>query len=261
MTLHDAEADERVFDGLGRAIRSTTPASLLNDGNSSDARIAAGITVYRNNVRAAYLRVLHDTFPVVHRLVGEEFFRYLAHEYFHAHPPSGPLVARYGRNLPEFLHSFDPTSALPYLPDVARLEIAWLASYHAAEARCLEPESVITALGEAPDDVRFQLHPSVQLIQSRFPAHTIWLQNKLENKEKINLSPDGEFVVIKRPAHQVFTETISESLWSTLIALQQGRPISEAIAVAVRDGGEVAAAEIIRKLATMNVITAVHHSG
>jgi len=260
MTPHEAEADARIYHGLGQAIRSVAPADLSDGGRPHGQRVAAGITVYRNNVRAAYLRVLHDTFPVIHRLVGEEFFRYLAHEYFHTHPPSGPLVARYGDGLPDFLRSFEPAAGLPYLPDVARLELAWLGSYHAAEADCLESERFFALLGEAPEASVFQLHPSVRLISSPFPIHTIWLHNKSENAEKLRLPETGEYVVIKRPAHRVFTETTSEPVWAALRTLQQGKTFSAAITTAIEDRSENAAADIIRKIATMNVITAVRHT-
>ncbi len=260
MTLHDAEADARIYQGICQAIRSVAPADLSDGGRPRDARVAAGITVYRNNVRAAYLRVLHDTFPVIHRLVGEEFFRYLAHEYFHTHPPSSPLVARYGDNLPEFLHSFEPAAGLPYLTDVARLEPAWLSSYHAAEADCMEPERFFALLEEDPDTNAFQLHPSVRLVKSPFPIHAIWLHNKSSSAEKLRLPEAGECVVIKRPAHRVFTETTSEPVWAALTALQQGKTFNAAFTSAMGDDDADVAADVIRKIATMNVITAVLHT-
>ena len=260
MTPHDAEADARVYHGLGQAIRSVAPADLSDSGKPHGARVAAGITVYRNNVRAAYLRVLQDTFPVIHRLVGEEFFRYLAHEYFHTHSPSGPLVARYGDKLPEFLRSFEPAAGLPYLPDVARLELAWLGSYHAAEADCMELERFFALLREDPETNALQLHPSVRLVKSPFPIHTIWLHNKSGSADKLRLPEAGECVVVKRPAHRVFTEIISETVWAVLIALQQGKTFSAAITTAIEDNDEAATADIIRKIATMNVITAVLHT-
>lgn len=256
----DAEADICVYNGLGRAIRSVVPAELADGGRPQGARVVAGIRVYRNNVRAAYLRVLHDTFPVIHRLVGEEFFRYLAHEYFHGHPATSPLVARYGDNFPEFLSAFEPAASLPYLPDVARLELAWLGSYHAAEADCTEPERFFALLAEASETWVFQLHPSVRLIKSPFPIHTIWLHNKSGRTEKLELPDTGECVVIKRPSHRVFTETVSEVIWSILQSLENGRQFNAALTLALEDSDERAAAEIIHKIGTMNVISEILHN-
>ena len=50
--------------------------------------------VYRNNVRTCLGRALADAYPVVERLVGEEFFRHTAYRYIAQHPSrSGDLNA------------------------------------------------------------------------------------------------------------------------------------------------------------------------
>lgn len=253
VTLHEAEIDARVYGGLGRAIRSAAPPDA-----AQGARIAAGVIVYRNNVRASFLRALRDTFPVVHRLVGEEFFRYLAHEYFRAHPASSPLAARYGDRFPKFLESFEAASGLPYLPDTARLELAWLGAYHAAEADVLEPVEVLARLIDAPEAVRVSLHPSTRMMQSSFPVHAIWLHNKNESREKLKLPASGERIVLKRPAHTVFTETVSSSVFNLLIALAEGRSFSEALTMALESGDGAPPADIVQTIATMNIVTAIH---
>lgn len=257
MTLHEDEADARVYSGLGCVIRSTSPVADIAGIKGDEARIAAGITVYRNNVRAAFLRVLRDTFPVVYRLVGEEFFRYLAHEYFHAQPASSPLVARYGDRLPEFLGAFKPASGLPYLADVARLELAWLGSYHAAEADCLEPGVIFAAIGDDPGSAQFDLHPSMRLLSSPYPIHAIWLHNRCEPNEKLRLPEGGENVLVKRPAHHVFTETLIRPVWTALAALGAGKTLEEALNAAIEGDPAASAAEIIRAIATSEIITSV----
>lgn len=252
MTPHEAETDARVYDGLGRAIRSVAPPDA-----AEDARVAAGVIVYRNNVRAAFLRTLRDTFPVVHRLVGEEFFRRLGHEYFHAHPPSQPLASRYGDSFPSFLASFEAASGLPYLPDTARLELAWLGAYHAAEAGLLETGEFLGLLTDDPGIVRVVLHPSVRLVKSQFPVHTIWLHNKSQRVDKLKLPTAGEHVVVKRPAHKVLTDTVSSSVFNTLMAISGGCRLGEALAIAMKDDSSATPAEIVQSIATMNIVTAV----
>lgn len=257
MTLHESEIDARIFTGLGQAIRSVSPVNPSGDGAFSDARFEAAITVYRNNVRSAFLRALQDIFPVIHRLVGEKFFRYLAHEYYHAHAPSSPLVSRYGDALPVFLRSFEPVSGLAYLPDIARLELAWLSAYHAAEADCMAPERVIAALRENPQTILFELHPSARLISSPYPVHAIWIHNKNLNAGKPQLPAGGECVLVCRPHAEVFTETIPRPFWTALKALQEGKPLGVAISAATQDGDVDGAADINHRIATSKIIKAV----
>jgi len=252
VTPHNVEADTHVYDYIGQAIRSVAPW----EKDSHDARMAAGLLVYRNNVRAAFLNTLRDSFPVIHRLVGEEFFRYLAHEYFHAYPPSSPLVAKYGHHMPEFLETFEAASSLPYLPDTARMELAWLSAYHAAEADTLQPAEFLLRLSEAPETARIILHPSIRIIQSQYPVHTIWLHNKCERAETLKLPNSGERIVVKRPAHTVYTEVVAEGVFNALAAIAQGRHVDEVCQV-LGEGDEYSLADILQDIAAMNIVTAV----
>lgn len=258
MTPREAEAHERVYGGLGRAIRSAAPVDKLANAAGSPARVAAGVAVYRNNVRAAYLRALQETFPVVERLVGEAFFRYLAHEYFHTHPPKSPLVARYGDALPGFLEKFEAVSTLPYLSDVARLELAWLAAYHAAEARALTPEEIFDAVGDAPDAASFEVHPSLRLLRSRYPVHAIWRHNRDRNKEPLKLESGGERVLIIRPENAVMTSTISSGLFAALEAISDGDTLGGALDRAVAAEPAARPPGIIQCIATSGAIMAVN---
>lgn len=198
--MHQSESDDlmRVFGGFSRALASVADIGPLVPVNGSDAKIAAGVAVYRNNVRAAYLRALDNSFPVVARLVGDGFFRFLAHEYFHAHPPRSPLIAQYGDHLPEFLEGFEPASSLPYLAEVARIEIAWRRAYHAADAPSLRPDELFDRIGANPNRARLSLHPSMSLLASKFPIHAIWIHNHKGREGKLQLSAIGERVLIAR---------------------------------------------------------------
>ena len=72
-----------------------------------------------------------------------------------------------------FLTSFEPAKALPYLPDVARLEWHIATAYHAADARPIGA----TALGQLGDDALdagLVLHPSCAIVLSHYPVFSIW---------------------------------------------------------------------------------------
>ena len=106
--------------------------------------------VYRNNVHVSLVEALAKAFPITLRLVGDAFFRAMARAYVADHKPQSPLLIRYGESFPEFVAGFAPAARLAYLPDLARLEQAWLRAYHSAEARPLEAQDVARL---APDDL------------------------------------------------------------------------------------------------------------
>jgi hypothetical protein len=130
--------------------------------------------VYRNNVAASLGDALATGFPVISKLLGEEFFRAMAGVFLRAHPPGDPRLQLWGAKFPGFLARFDPVAHLPYLPDMARLELGLRQSYHAADA------TPLPIAGRDPAEVlalRPRLAPATLILRSRFPVLTIWQKN------------------------------------------------------------------------------------
>lgn len=147
------------------------PASGLRD-----ARDLARFEVYRASFEANLGHALRDTYPVVNRLVGEDYFGQVARAYLRAHPSHSGDIHAFGAEFESFLAAQDSARDLPYLPDVARLE--WLAhqAFHATDATQLR----LAALAELPPDsyADLCLLPCVRLMRSEFPVHRIWQVNQ-----------------------------------------------------------------------------------
>ncbi|SPH17065.1 hypothetical protein DEA8626_00579 [Defluviimonas aquaemixtae] len=160
-------------------------AALLDPARPAPARLTdpqgrpAGrrFNVYRNNVTVSLTEALRQAFPVILKLVGEEFFAAMAREHLRAHPPASPLMMFYGEAMPTFLEHFPPVAHLGYLPDMARLELAVRRSYHAADAEPADPAALAALAPDALISARFELAPPVRLVRSRWPIHTIWSAN------------------------------------------------------------------------------------
>lgn len=152
---------------------SSEPSGLIT-WNGSDP--ALRFAVYRNNVAASLIDALADTFPVTQALVGEEFFRAMAHVFIQSNPIKTRVLAWVGTTFPDFIESFPPASALPYLADVARLEMLQVRAYHAADASALELQALGLALADpgALANLRLLLHPSVHLLQSPYAVYSLW---------------------------------------------------------------------------------------
>ena len=148
------------------------PAGLTDPLGRPDAKRFA---VYRNNVAVSLTEALRTGFPVVRKLVGDVFFDAMAGVFLRAHPPASPVLQTYGEALPAFLERFEPASALPYLPDIARLELMVRRAYHAEDATpdpsplSLPPERLMAA--------RLTLAPAARAIASPWPVLSIWRAN------------------------------------------------------------------------------------
>ncbi len=130
--------------------------------------------VYRNNVAVSLTEALETGFPTVRHVVGDAFFKAMAGVFLRANPPQTPRLATYGGKFPGFLARFDPVNHLPYLPDVARLDLGMRQSYHAADAAPLD----VTGIEPAKVmELRPRLAPATLILSSRFPVFSIWRFN------------------------------------------------------------------------------------
>ncbi len=109
-------------------------------------------------------------------LVGDEFFRAMAGIFVRAAPPTSALLAEYGEGLPAFIERFEPARSVPYLADVARLEMLRVRAFHAADAEPLTPEQVARALAdpERLPALRATCHPSLGVLSSRYAIVSLW---------------------------------------------------------------------------------------
>jgi hypothetical protein len=131
--------------------------------------------VYRNNVAVGLIDALAKRFPVIRRLVGDEFFAAMARHYSETQRPTSPVLLEWGNGFAAFLESFPPLADYPYMADVARIEYARGRAYHAADGTPALPDSFA---GADPSRLRLHLHPSLQLLRLKHPAVSIWQMNQ-----------------------------------------------------------------------------------
>jgi hypothetical protein len=175
----------------------------LRAWNGSD--LARRFSVHRNNVVGSLVDAVADTFPVVHALVGTEFFRAMAAVFVRAQPPRSPLMHQYGSAFPAFIEGFAPARPLPYLADVARLEFARVQACHAADAQPLTAQSADELLAAGVDlaALRPVLHPALRWIESAHPVVSLWAAHQGQGAlEDVALGQD-ECALVVRPAFDV----------------------------------------------------------
>lgn len=160
---------------FGRGLRDGAPPACVTA--CPPGEVARRFAVHANNVAQGLTRALASRFPVILRLVGEDFFQPLARAFIEAHPPASPVLLAWGGEFAPFLEGFPPVRGLPYLADVARIEMARGRAFHAADRAPLPPEALARA-AQHPGRARLGLHPSVQLVRSRWAAVSIWQANQ-----------------------------------------------------------------------------------
>lgn len=231
---------------------SGTPSGLVGpDGKQAVKRF----NVYRNNVTVGLIGALADTFPAVLRLVGEPFFEAMARVYVQKEPPSSPLLFRYGAGFADFLERFEPAQHLPYLPDVARLERAWLDAYHAADAPMLDPQVLGIVAPEALPEQRFLVHPATRVLRSDFAAVSIFSANRLSDDVPAIDPAVPEDGVITRRDTDVEIRHLPPGAAMFFTALIEGQTLGSAAERATAEAEDFDLASAIRAMLEAGVFT------
>jgi hypothetical protein len=156
--------------------------------------------VYRNNFIVLNGDAIADMYPVVKRLLGDEAFRILATAYVRNYPPSDRTLLLYGEAFADFLASIPELSELGYLSDVARLEYAWTAAYHALDVETLKPDQITELSDSSFEHLKLRPHPSIQFLESKYPVYRIWTLNQTDDQDEvISLDEGPSSIVVIRP--------------------------------------------------------------
>jgi hypothetical protein len=196
---------------------------------ATTARAESGLAVYRNNVMSSLIKVVAARFPTVRRLLGEDRFLESARRFIAAEPPRSPLLLEYGDGFPQFLRSSGGDACIA---DIADLEVARGKAYHAADAVSLPPQAFAAIPAERLAGLRLTFHPSVSLLQSRFPIVSIWQANQAAGEAAL---PHGhpEAALVARPMLEVEVWNLPPSGFAFLTALMRGATLAEAAEAAM----------------------------
>jgi hypothetical protein len=222
-------------------IQTAFATALINPGARQPAAVRGSerrFAVYRNNVAMGLLSALSTRYPVVKRLVGDEFFHEMARQYTAAEPPRSPIMLYYGDTFPAFIAAFEPAQPIPYLAAIARIEMARGLAYYAADAEPVRADAFASISPGALAGLRVVLHPSVAIISSLYPIHSIWKVN--QNRAPVTpVSPWApEAVLVARPANTVQVYRLAPGQAPFLRALAEGGLFSEAVEAAMAEAKE-----------------------
>ncbi|POA70801.1 DNA-binding domain-containing protein [Pseudomonas sp. DP16D-R1] len=188
-----------------------------------------GFAVYRNTVFKGITDGLMDNFPTIERLVGTDWLRNAAAIHARMSPPTDARLLHYGTYFPSFLNSFEHARAMPYLGDVARLDLLWTQVQCATDEVCLEMSAL--AQMSASDLGNFWLRPrsaSRWIWFSDCPAFTIWRLNREQQEMPEEIQWQGEGALLTRKAGRVHWQPISVAECAFLDACAAGSPFAQA---------------------------------
>ena len=189
---------------------------------------ASRFGVYRNNVLAGLLNALAVRYPVTRNILWDEAFDRAARRYILSEPPTSPVLHEYGEDFPAFLRRCGDGAASQYVADVAALESSRVRAFHAADATPVEAAWFARWTADQLPAVRLRLHPSVTILQSRFPIVSAWELNGERNGHVI-AQWKPEAAMISRPMLDVEVRRLAPGTDVFLLALSEGQSIGAAV--------------------------------
>jgi len=228
--------------------------SIAPPANIRGPRTERRFAVYRNNVAVGLISALATRYPVVKRLVGDEFFREMAREYVAVEPPRSPIMLYYGEKFPDFIEAFEPARPVPYLAAIARIEMARGLAYHAADAQPVAANDFTALPPRQFAHLRVTMHPSMSMVISPYPVYSIWSVNQ-SRAPAVPVSPwAAEAALIARPLHTVEVTKLTTGEVEFLGALADGHTMVEAVEIALDEATDFDASQAIALLIKARVV-------
>jgi hypothetical protein len=150
--------------------------------NSEFFRSDALIQVYHHQYFLSLTTALAKTYSCVQRLVGEDFFKFLAREFIQKYHLKSPSIIDYGSEFADFLQTNPSCQKLKFLPEIAEFEWLYKLCYFSADG--------------------------VFLMNSKYPVIKIWQLD--ETSAQLDLSSGGDYLKIAKKNAKVIVEKLTK---------------------------------------------------
>lgn len=201
---------------------------------TQSSHVAASLAIYRNNVFSNYRRVLGSVYPVIQRLVGDEFFTAVCDDYIHATPSWSGDVRNYGDAFADYLSDHPSLTDLVYLPDVARIEWACHQVLNKPESVKFEVAQLAAIPAEQLAQSCIELCASSALVSSPYPAVKIWQTNQPDHMGdgNVDLNAGAEYGLVLCEQFTVTLHPLSAAEFEFLSQLNQRNTLADALQAA-----------------------------
>jgi len=210
--------------------------------------------------RPCAIELLAVRYPVIRRLVGEQSFRVAARRFILSHPLGGMLPNGSAEEFPHFIRSLGNAACIEYVADVAELEMLQHKARYAPHVRPLTALALSSLQADRLGGLRVVLHPSVYLMQSRFPIVTAWENNQAKNGNGMIERWAAEAAIVARPFFEVEVRRLPPGDYAFLCALSEGKTVATAIGIATEVVPKFDVVSSLRLIDDLKVIVGIQEA-
>lgn len=247
-----AELQSRVARAMTTGDREPF-APQLAGGVYPDKRLDIHLRHYEASLSAA----LREKFPACAWLAGADLVSAAARAYVHAHPPTEPCIAEYGRDFPRFLATYGRAAALPYLESFAALEWAVGRASIAIDHPSISWSDVGRIGSDRLVDAVLSLQPGLSYL------HSAWGVDQLMTTylsgiepERFVLPESGTFIEVRGARGTVSVTRVEGVTFTFRRELAGGRSLGDAVGSALELDSTFDAGDALRVLVHAGLVTA-----
>lgn len=198
--------------------------ALLADADLPDyIQHANNVSIYKNNIAVTLTKTLQQTYPLIVKLLGEDFFATTAREYIQQYPSRNSNLHDYGEYFSHFLSEYSAITDLIYLPEVAQFEWLCHSLYFAADHEAFDLRVLKDIAPANYGELHFLLHPASRVVKFQYPLLRIIDLCKHDCDDDINIGEGGgiNLLIIRReldiklvplePADYVFLNALQDN--------------------------------------------------
>lgn len=205
---------------------------LDGDGNI-DLHPSEFMSIYKNNIAVTLLQALKSTYPLVNKLLGNDFFICMAKGYIQKYPSRSGNLSDYGEYFSEYLSNQPSLSTLDYVFEVAQFEWICNSLFAVTDHPPLDKNKLASFQKEKYDDICFVLNSAARLIQCRYPLIKIIELCQNEQADNINLEKDVSNLLILRCEFEMMLFLLTNAEFTFLTALDNNQTLSNALNLAI----------------------------
>lgn len=217
------------------------------------------LNIYSNNMIISLRDALRAVYPVIHKLVGDEFFNSMSRDFILKHPSRSGNLHDFGEQLPAFISSFSPAGDLKYLADVAKLEWAYHIVFHAAESHPFNIKKLQQIDPANYGNLKFVTNSASRLVSSQYPILRIWLSNQDHNEynetDTVSLDEGESLVLVLRRDMDVEFQLLSKAEFYFLLALKRREKFFTACDAATQFDAQCNVGQLLQKHILSQTIT------
>jgi hypothetical protein len=189
--------------------------ATINDGPEALApdifagpidRVLLGLQAHANTISYARLIALEDSFPMARQALGDQVFNRICRDYCTSAIARCADNNNIGAGLPDFLST---QSVEVSIIDLARIEWAWLQSYHAPDAVALSTSDLAAINPAQLPALSIGLHPSLRWVALTGPISPLlsaMISADCETIAVATIRPDAE--VLSMPINRMTLQLV-----------------------------------------------------